>query len=1104
MLKKFVKIVLWIGIGFGLLLTIAYIVLRLKYPPDEIIKILTAEAETALNRRVTIGSLWLNPVKGFTLGDVCVYDVPRGDSVRAHSARLLSVERVQLRYRLLSLLRKQIQIHEIIVDRPEAFLFQNEHGIWNFESMVPVDSTKRVGPGAVASKDSTSEFSLPFSVKLKKFAVNDMAAHIGIHQPPTRLSIKSGGLSVHLDDFSTSLKSLDEMSRQTKASLSLSSDDQPWEVTIRADSSNAIIEAASLVRVNLKTEVAGAERISATGEIALTDTRVSFRENDSSRVSTHQFPLPELMSVSLALLADIEQQSLEVNDVTATLGDETLFSLGGSVTRFIDQPRISLEVIRSHIRLKNVMDSFAAILPDTIRKELDKITVSGVASLLGTKFVGEPMSDDVNAGLHYDVNVAIRNLSAAYSEPMAELHRLNVTTSAQGILNAFGFVGTDVNLSLNADSFYVKVDTLEYGFGNLETNVIARLDPEFFPVSVNASASLKNFFNTTLNLLAHFSSFDGLNSYLADAHLYFQGMSLAAVTESALEGEAGLDLKLSSQSLDSIDMALVVSTDILEIPYEPEPIIVHPMEMVATAVLSADTTFQYFQAGKIDIQVGDFLSALAHGRAFIGETQRIHLVMDQIELDHQNALLAAPEAFLVGLETLTLSGATLINSTVTVLVDEKGEPTIHGAGTISMDGGLLWPASFLRIGSIKNQIQFETDAISGEIHMQGKVDDLMVDGVLDTPLRDIALTLTGHAPDFETLVLDSADVVVPAFNANLRVTGRADSLTGNLQARLASLLTLDATEKEVQLPEQISVTGALSQGAEVNLKQNIAAIDGWLKFDNVSVQYDTIARADTIAGCLYFTQKIDIEKGWIVQTEGDRAFLASATSSYYDLLRPYYFKELNDTIFSRIHINKISAMDYSVSDMNIDLHIQNEMVEIPRFSLKLYDGNMAGMLTLNAHTGEPENIEWKIKADLSRLNSARLLPSTRRSEKDADLNLNLELHGLGVDPATRLDVAGYLYVTKIGPQFTDNVLQSLDPKGIDKSIQDTRTLLNWGYKPRLISFEIKHDNLYPSIHLVKGKLLTKLIPLNLAGGNKIELARIPIKFFLANVAATAE
>jgi hypothetical protein len=201
---------------------------------------------------------------------------------------------------------------------------------------------------------------------------------------------------------------------------------------------------------------------------------------------------------------------------------------------------------------------------------------------------------------------------------------------------------------------------------------------------------------------------------------------------------------------------------------------------------------------------------------------------------------------------------------------------------------------------------------------------------------------------------------------------------------------------------------------------------------------------------------------------------------------------------SHIRIGKIKAMDYFATDINIDMSIQNERIEIPQFSLKAYDGNLSGLMYANLHEGLLDQIEWRIKANLTRLNSAKLLPSARLRSRGAELNMNLELSGQGVDPTSEFEVGGYLYVTKIGPQFTDNVLRSLDPKGTDKSIQDTRRLLNWGYKPKLISFEIKHDNLYPKIYLTKANLLTKLIPLNLAGG-KIELARIPLKMFLSNL-----
>jgi hypothetical protein len=228
----------------------------------------------------------------------------------------------------------------------------------------------------------------------------------------------------------------------------------------------------------------------------------------------------------------------------------------------------------------------------------------------------------------------------------------------------------------------------------------------------------------------------------------------------------------------------------------------------------------------------------------------------------------------------------------------------------------------------------------------------------------------------------------------------------------------------------------------------------------------------------------------------EQPFLAEAGAYYYDVLRPYYQQQRDH--FSHFHIGKIKAMGYYASDLNLDLHIRNERIEIPKFSLNLYDGNLSGLIYVNLHEGKLDQVDWRIKANLASMNSAKLLPTINLKAKGSELNMNLGLSGTGLDPATKFEVSGYLYVTQIGPQFMDNVLRSLDPKGTDKSIQDTRKLLAWGYKPKLVSIEIKHDNLYPTIHLTKARLLTKLIPLNLSG-NKIELARIPLKFFLADM-----
>jgi hypothetical protein len=455
-----------------------------------------------------------------------------------------------------------------------------------------------------------------------------------------------------------------------------------------------------------------------------------------------------------------------------------------------------------------------------------------------------------------------------------------------------------------------------------------------------------------------------------------------------------------------------------------------------------------------------------------------------------------PSQLLVDLETLKVFGYSNLTANLSVIIPETEEIIIQTDGNIKVHAGVDYPEVYFKLDRIEGDIEFDSDGESANVKLRALLDSLTIEDVQDIPLRNMPLTAFGHLPDFETFILDSAFMQIPELMTRANVTATIDSLSGNFIANGKGRLIMDTENRSISLMnDMIWLNGKMILDADMNFVGDIVAASGKLAIDYLKVDYEDLAQVDSIQGVLHFAQKFDIKTEKIIESQISESFIAQAGSNYYDLLRPYYMNESKK--FSHVRIGKIKAMDYFATDINIDMSIQNERIEIPQFSLKAYDGNLSGLIYANLHEGLLDQIEWRIKANLTRLNSAKLLPSQRLRAKGSELNMNLELSGQGVDPTSEFEVGGYLYVTKIGPQFTDNVLRSLDPKGTDKSIQDTRRLLNWGYKPRLISFEIKHDNLYPKIYLTKANLLTKLIPLNLAGG-KIELARIPLKIFLSN------
>jgi hypothetical protein len=627
------------------------------------------------------------------------------------------------------------------------------------------------------------------------------------------------------------------------------------------------------------------------------------------------------------------------------------------------------------------------------------------------------------------------------------------------------------------------------------------LNAELMPDSIAASFSIKNFFEAPLDFSFTFNAIDGFDRFLADGKLTIEQLPLWNLPESPLEGLIDFAANVNANSLDSINLDYKVESDIIEVQTETEPMILYPMDIYGDAILATDTSFALIKLNQLKMRVNNFASALAHGDFQLESPQQVNLFIDHLTIDHEQVMPILPAQLLEGLESLSVTGNSNLTSKISITLPENGEPIIDTRGQISVKAGVEYPEAFFSLKRIDGTVNFNSDGESGKFDLEAMLDSLTIEDVQDEPLRNMSVMANGSLPDLETFKLDSAKMHIPDLMTQVFLKGQVDSLSGNMPAHFDGLLAFDSENDTISLLNYLRASGKLTQSMELNLLKNIAEIKGTLVIDHLNLNYEDIAQIDSIVAVIHFAEKYDIEKETLIESPTGQSFFAEAGSYYYDLLRPYYQQSHGQ--FSFLHIGKVQAMDYYASDISFDILISNEQIEIPRFALNAYDGNMSGSFYGNLHDGTPDQIEWKIKANLSQLNSAKLIPTRRLKMKGSELNMNLDLSGVGVDPASKLDVQGYLFVTKIGPQFTDNVLRSLDPKGTDKSIQDTRRLLNWGYKPKLISFEVKHGNLYPTIHLAKGKLLTKLIPLNLSGG-KIELARIPVKFFMTNMMTASQ
>jgi hypothetical protein len=197
---------------------------------------------------------------------------------------------------------------------------------------------------------------------------------------------------------------------------------------------------------------------------------------------------------------------------------------------------------------------------------------------------------------------------------------------------------------------------------------------------------------------------------------------------------------------------------------------------------------------------------------------------------------------------------------------------------------------------------------------------------------------------------------------------------------------------------------------------------------------------------------------------------------------------------SRITIGRINVLGYEISDVVADLAIGNSRFDIPKFSMKLFGGNLAGNLLVGLGSGNPDFITYSTSMQLASVDVSYFRRLRAQLGKESRLSADFSLSGMGASPE-KLDevvnnLAGQLNITKIENKAASNLLQALDPNATDKGIQNMRLLLKTRWNVKQLTFEMKNGFIYASLAPVK----PWFAPFNLPP--TIDFARLPVRYFL--------
>jgi hypothetical protein len=178
------------------------------------------------------------------------------------------------------------------------------------------------------------------------------------------------------------------------------------------------------------------------------------------------------------------------------------------------------------------------------------------------------------------------------------------------------------------------------------------------------------------------------------------------------------------------------------------------------------------------------------------------------------------------------------------------------------------------------------------------------------------------------------------------------------------------------------------------------------------------------------------------------------------------------------------------------MQFKDNVFNIRDLKASVMDGSIYGRSILfNLADFKTENMEFKFVLDVVNIDIARLDDPISRKDNRAELFLNANLWGRGLNINKELTATGYVTISKIGSKFADRILKGLsEEQGKSKLGAPVQFVVDRSM-PKSFDFRLDNGLVYTTVEFSRN-ILSMLVRV---GDNKIEYNRIPIQEYLRKV-----
>ena len=615
------------------------------------------------------------------------------------------------------------------------------------------------------------------------------------------------------------------------------------------------------------------------------------------------------------------------------------------------------------------------------------------------------------------------------------------------------------------------------------------MNDRFIPEIASCSFKVKNILGSLLEGHVDASSNSRFEDLSANGTIEFKGLGSEQFPDSPLSTTANFKLDFGLSGLDSIYTHFSVNTDSLLFTILEREETLPPIHFKSSLLASTDSLFQNVNISSIVIGLNDLVSGKASASIRQRGTEEIVFDLSALKLKHHSLRKWMPERIQEQLLDFGITGSTNLTAHLKGRLSPDSLFYDVDAELFTDQTSITYPSKYISVDGLNFTTKAHLDSDSGAVaDISLEVDSIRTDISEGSVFFNNEFTIRLLSKDFQTVHLEDGRIHLPDLYAAGFFTAVAESLLVNPKFQSKVELYQDATDT-LELTRDMLLVGQSKLNLDVSVDTLLADLYLEAKTNELTFLMQDNIKVSGINADIKLNQKYDVVNSVLIGDSLSKIITPSEASVDYMTYRDYYLNTLPN--ISRVSIENIDVMDYVLENLNFELFVGGGRIEVPSFIGTMYGGNLGGRISVDLAQGELVNATYNITGHLSNVNSALLLPKASREEKAGIINANVRLFGRGLDPEQGLDMRGYFYVTDVGSKVLYNLLSSVEERQPDTGIGYTKTLINWGFKPKLVIMEVRHGYFYPSIQLTQ----PWYFPVKLSGG-RVELARIPIMFFV--------